>query len=59
MRYAEDLGVGPEDVAMLAVAELCAAPEMGVFSRKGFVDGWLKARSVARASRVAGLTRDR
>lgn len=44
MEYCEALGVGPDDVAMLAVAELCAAPEMGVFERKGFVDGWAKAR---------------
>lgn len=46
MEYCEALGVTPDDVAMLAVAELCAAPEMGVFGRKGFVDGWAKARCV-------------
>ena len=46
MRYAGDLGVELDDIVMLAIAELCAAPEMGVFARKGFVDGWAKARFV-------------
>jgi len=53
MRYAGDLGVELDDIVMLAIAELCAAPEMGVFARKGFVDGWAKARFVRRSFRPA------
>ena len=40
IKMCEDLAVDPEDVVLLAVAYELKSPRMGVWNRKGWVDGW-------------------
>lgn len=47
IRLCEDLGVDPEDVVLLAVAFELKSPEMGVWERKSWVDGWKGVGSVS------------
>ena len=47
----EDLAVDPEDVVLLAVAYELKSPRMGVWNRKGWVDGWKRIGYVANYSR--------
>ncbi|KAI5120249.1 hypothetical protein M0805_007553 [Coniferiporia weirii] len=41
LRLCEDLAVNPEDVVLLAIAYELKSPSMGLWTRKGWVDGWL------------------
>lgn len=43
MRYLSDLDVAPEDPSVICLAHLLRAPRMGVFDKKGWVDGWKSA----------------
>ena len=36
----EDLGVDPEDVVLLALAFELKSPSMGIWERKGWIEGW-------------------
>lgn len=40
MEYCEELGVSPEDVALLPLSFYLASPTMGKFNKAAFVDGW-------------------
>lgn len=40
MRFLGDIEVQLDEVACLAVFEMCKCPSMGEFTREGFVDGW-------------------
>ncbi|GAA98918.1 uncharacterized protein L969DRAFT_539193 [Mixia osmundae IAM 14324] len=40
IEYCTKLEVDPTDPIMLAVAQLCSAPSMGTFERKGYLEGW-------------------
>ncbi|QRW14071.1 cullin binding [Ceratobasidium sp. AG-Ba] len=42
IRWCADLGVDPEDVALLAVACELKSPTVGEWTRSGFTDGWKK-----------------
>lgn len=39
-RYIADLSLNPEDVSVICLAHLLRAPRMGVFDRKGWIEGW-------------------
>ncbi|KAF9484185.1 defective in Cullin neddylation protein 1 [Pholiota conissans] len=40
IKFCEDLEVDPEDVVLLAIAYELKSPQMGVWKRQGWVDGW-------------------
>ena len=40
IKFCEDLNVNPEDVVLLALAYELKSPSMGIWERKGWVDGW-------------------
>ncbi|KAM5445461.1 Scaffold-type E3 ligase [Microsporum audouinii] len=42
MKYFGDIQVRLDEVACLAVAELLRSPSMGEFTRKEFIEGWIK-----------------
>ena len=43
IKFCEDLNVNPEDVVLLALAYELKSPSMGIWERKGWVDGWVFA----------------
>ena len=47
MRYLKDIGVGLEDISVLAIGEALQSPTMGELTREGFVAGWKAFKSVA------------
>lgn len=40
MKFLGDIQVQLDEVACLAIFEMCKCPSMGEFSREGFVEGW-------------------
>lgn len=46
MKLLESIQVQLDEVACLAVFEMCKSPSMGEFTRQGFIDGWRVARYV-------------
>lgn len=40
IKLCEDLDVNPEDVVLLAIAYELKSPSMGVWTKKGWVEGW-------------------
>jgi len=40
IKFCEDLKVDPEDVVLLAVAYELKSPQLGRWTRQGWVDGW-------------------
>lgn len=40
IKFFEDIGVQLDEIACIAIAELCRCPSMGEFTRQGFVSGW-------------------
>lgn len=40
IKLCQDLAVDPEDVVLLAVAYELKSPNVGQWSKKGWVDGW-------------------
>lgn len=53
LRYLEDLSLAPEDPSVICLAHLLRAPRMGVFERKGWVEGW-KGASLRGSDLVSG-----
>lgn len=40
IKLCEDLDVNPEDVVLLAIAYELKSPSMGVWTKKGWAEGW-------------------
>jgi DCN1-like protein 1/2 len=46
MKFLGNIEVQLDEVACLAVFEMCQCPSMGEFTREGFTEGWKKVQSV-------------
>ena len=58
IKLCEDLEKDPEDVVLLAVAYELKSPEIGCWTRKGWVDGWKSNRYVSPLSVMICADRD-